>query len=239
RDIDTWANAGYGIVSVLSDRYPTRVREVHEAPALLYYQGALLPDDDGVCVVGSRQAGPASLQAASDVARLLVDRGLTVIAGLAAGIDTAAHQGALDAGGRTVAVMGTGLDHTYPADNTALRASIAASGGLVLTQFEPGAKTTRASFPMRNAVMSGYGLTTFVVAAGEHSGTRTQARYAVRHGRGVIVSRAVARSTSWGQEYAHSGDAAVADTPDDVLKHVEQIRQQRERATQWADQLLA
>lgn len=173
RDIDTWANAGYGIVSVLSDRYPTRVREVHEAPALLYYQGALLSDDDGVCVVGSRQAGPVSLQAAADVAHRLADRGLTVIAGLAAGIDTAAHQGALDVGGRTVAVMGTGLDRTYPAENTALRNHIATSGGLILTQFEPGAKTTRASFPMRNAIMSGYGLTTFVPPARSSRDHRT------------------------------------------------------------------
>ena len=232
-DISRWLEAGYGIVSVLSDRYPSRVREVREAPALLYYQGALLSDDDAVCVIGSRQASPQGLSDARDAARALVAHGYTVLAGLAAGIDTAAHVAALDAGGRTVAIMGTGLDRTYPASNADLRSEIVKVGGLVLTQFAPGSPVRPANFPMRNAVMSGYGLASYVVEASEHSGTRTQTRLALHHGRQVILSQRVARGASWGQEAANSHDAAVISGPADLLTHVDALRRRREKNERW------
>ncbi|MDO5286316.1 MAG: DNA-processing protein DprA [Actinomycetia bacterium] len=228
RDVETWLSQGIGIVSVLSPDYPVRLREVREAPALLYYEGALRTDDQGVCVVGSRDADDEALHVASAVSKVLVDHGLTVIAGLAAGVDTAAHTSALDAQGRTVAVMGTGLDQTYPRTNTSLRQRITQAQGLVMTQFEPGSRTGRASFPMRNAVMSGYGITTFVVAGTEHSGTRSQASSAVKHGRGVILTPQVAEHTSWGRDLVTSGLASVATSSQDVLDHVHQL--QREHA---------
>ena len=166
-----------------------------------------------------------------------MEAGLTVVSGLAAGIDSAAHTSALEAGGRTVAVMGTGLERTYPAQNAELRQRIVGDGGLVITQFEPGATVTRASFPMRNAVMSGYGITTFVVVASEHSGTRTQARNAVKHGRGVILSRRVTRETSWGQEMANSGEALVAEGTADILKHVRALQAERALAEELMQEL--
>ncbi|MDO4243536.1 MAG: DNA-processing protein DprA [Actinomyces sp.] len=230
RDVEQWATSGISMVSVLSDRYPARLRDVREAPAIIYYEGDLRPHDQGVCVVGSRDADAPALRVANHVAAALVAGGLTVVSGLAAGIDAAAHAAALDAGGRTVAVMGTGLDRTYPRDHARLRQDIIDRGGLVMTQFEPGATVTRASFPMRNAVMSGYGITTFVVAASEHSGTRTQTANAVKHGRGVILARRVAESTSWGQELAHAGQAQVADRARDVLDHVRDLQAKRQRA---------
>ena len=107
----------------------------------------------------------------------------------------------------------------------------------MITQFEPGATVNRASFPMRNAVMSGYGITTFVVAASEHSGTRTQAKNAVRHGRGVILSRRVARETSWGQEMANSGEALVAEGTADILKHVRALQAERALAEELMQEL--
>ena len=226
-DVGLWLERGYGMVSVLDEEYPARLRDVREAPAILYYEGDLRSTDQGVCVVGSRQADEAALEVASYVSRSLVEAGLTVVSGLAAGIDAAAHTSALEAGGRTVAVMGTGLERTYPRQNAELRRRIVGDGGLVITQFEPGATVTRASFPMRNAVMSGYGITTFVVVASEHSGTRTQARNAVKHGRGVILSRRVARETSWGQEMANSGEALVAEGTADILKHVRALQTER------------
>jgi len=229
-DVQEWVAQGVGMVSVLSDRYPARLRDVREAPALLYHEGVLDPADQGVCVVGSRDADADALKVASHVARALVEEGLTVVSGLAAGTDATAHAAALDAGGRTVAVMGTGLERTYPRQHAGLRARIAQAGGLVMTQFEPGAAVTRASFPMRNAVMSGYGITTFVVAASEHSGTRTQARNAVRHGRGVVLARRVVESTSWGQELVHSGQARVADGTADVLAQVRALQAERAQA---------
>ncbi|MBW3068971.1 DNA protecting protein DprA [Actinomyces sp. 594] len=239
QDVDRWTGQGMKMVSVLSDQYPRRLRDVREAPALLWFQGDLQADDQGVCVVGSRQADAAALDVASYVSAALVDQGLTVVAGLAAGIDAAAHRAALQAGGRTVAVMGTGLDRTYPRDHAGLRDSIVEASGLVVTQFEPGATISRSNFPMRNAVMSGYGITTFVVAASEHSGTRSQARYAVRHGRGVILARRVAEGTQWGQMLVRGGQAQVADSTADVLEHVRALQAERDQAERLLRDLVA
>lgn len=128
------------------------------------------------------------------------------------------------------------LSGAYPAR---LRADIAESGGLVMTQFEPGATVTRANFPMRNAVMSGYGITTFVVAAGERSGTRVQAAKAVEHGRGVILARRVVETTSWGRELARTGRALVADRTDDILAQVHDLQAERARAEDLLRELTA
>ena len=108
-----------------------------------------------------------------------------------------------------------------------------------MTQFEPGATVTRASFPMRNAVMSGYGITTFVVAATEHSGTRTQAANAVKHGRGVILARRVAKTTSWGQKLARTGQAHVANSTRDVLDQVRDLQAERAHAEELLRELVA
>lgn len=239
QDINDWTRQGMSITSVLSDHYPTRLRDVREAPALLYHQGTLTPDDQGVCVVGSRDADDDALNVATYVSTALVQAGLTVISGLAAGIDTAAHTAALDANGRTVAVMGTGLERTYPAANKNLRERIISNGGLIMTQFEPDATVTRASFPMRNAVMSGYGITTFVVTATERSGTRTQAANAVKHGRGVILARRVAETTSWGRELARTGQARVANSTSDVLDQVRVLQAERAHAEELLRELVA
>lgn len=238
-DVETWTVQGMDMVSVLSDQYPSRLRDVREAPALLYYQGALDPADQGVCVVGSRQADDAALEVATYVSSALADAGLTVVSGLAAGVDAAAHTAAMDAGGRTVAVMGTGLDRTYPRQHANLRERIVEAGGVVMTQFEPGATVTRASFPMRNAVMSGYGITTFVVAASENSGTRSQASNAVRHGRGVILARRVVETTSWGQELAHNGQALVAESTTNILAHVRTLQAERAQAEALLREIVA
>ena len=239
RDVEEWTGRGMGVVSVLSEAYPARLRDVREAPALLYYEGSLAAGDQGVCVVGSRDADDAALRVASHVSTALVEAGLTVVSGLATGIDAAAHAAALKAASRTVAVMGTGLERTYPRANARLRADIVESGGLVMTQFEPGAAVRRANFPMRNAIMSGYGITTFVVTAGEHSGTRIQAVKAVEHGRGVILARRVAQTTSWGREMARTGRALVADGTDDILAQVHDLQAERARAEDLLRELTA
>lgn len=175
-----------------------RLRDIREVPPFLFYEGDLRRDDDGMSVVGSRSASAWGLHFAADAARLLVSEGLSVIAGLAAGIDTAAHRAALDERGRTVAFIGTGISRAYPKENALLQRDIA-EGGLLLSQFYPDAPPTKQTFPMRNASMSGYGLATIVVEAGEHSGTRIQARLAGKHGRPVILTGRVAANTSWGR----------------------------------------
>lgn len=216
RDLSAWREKGYQVNSILDPAYPHHLASVHEAPAVLFSVGRLDPTDNGVSVVGSRNASPGQLQAAGEIATALVRRGLTVVSGLAAGIDAAAHTAALAAGGRTVAVMGTGLDHTYPVAHRKLRQSIEDTG-LVFSQFLPEQTGSKASFPMRNAVMSGYGRATIVVGATEKSGTRHQAKAAVGHSRGLILTPQVATRTSWGRAYVESGVAQVAHNPEDAV----------------------
>lgn len=212
--VEGWHQRGYTITSVLDSAYPELLREVREAPPLVFTEGALLPEERGASIVGSRTASLNALAAARDVAGHLVQLGLPVISGLAAGIDSAAHEGALDAGGRTVAVMGTGLDRTFPAANRELRERIVSQNGLVLSQFLPEEGGSKRSFPMRNAVMSGYGIATIVIAATEKSGTHHQARAAVKHGRGLIFTAKVADEVSWARALVNKGLAEVAHSPE-------------------------
>ena len=116
-DVRSWEAQGYRLLSILDRDYPVWLRGVQQAPPVIFTLGTVIADDAAVSVVGSRKASPAGLAMAADIARALTARKLTVIAGLARGIDTAAHQAALDAGGRTVAVIGTGIGRVYPAEN--------------------------------------------------------------------------------------------------------------------------
>jgi DNA processing protein len=158
---------------------------------------------------------------AADLAHALTARHMTVVAGLARGIDTAAHRAALDAAGRTVAVIGTGIGRVYPAENRGLQNEIAARW-LVLSQFWPDAPPQKRTFLKRNATMSGYGLTTVIIEAGEMSGARAQARMAVEHGRQVILTSWVARN-QWAQRLIGRPGVHVAGSVDDVVHIVEQV----------------
>jgi DNA processing protein len=149
-----------------------------------------------VSVVGSRKASDRGLELASVIAQSVTRRGLTVAAGLAEGIDTVAHTSCLDAGGRTVAVIGTGITRRYPRSNAALH-DVIANRGLLLSQFWPEAPPQKHTFLMRNATMSGYSLATVVVEAGEQSGARAQARMAVGHGRPVVLTDLVLERNDW------------------------------------------
>lgn len=216
--ISDWQMRGYTVTSILNGDYPELLREVREAPPLIFTQGTLDPSEGGASIVGSRDAAPSAIAAAREVAGHLVGLELPVISGLAAGIDSAAHEGALDAGGRTVAVMGTGLDHTFPASNRDLRRRIITQGGMVLSQFLPEENGSKRSFPMRNAVMSGYGIATIVIAATENSGTHHQARAAVKHGRGLIFTAKVASEVSWARALVDDNLAAIARSPEEAAR---------------------
>ncbi|MBB5075865.1 DNA protecting protein DprA [Nonomuraea endophytica] len=133
-------------------------------PPILFTKGTPAEDTRAIAVVGTRQASEQGLRTASAVARDLALVGVTVVSGLAKGIDAAAHRAALEAGGRTVAVIGTGIDQSYPAENRALQRQISRDG-LLLSQFWPDAPPSQRNFPMRNAVMSGYAAATVVVEA--------------------------------------------------------------------------
>ena len=229
--LTTWERQGLRLVTVLDPEYPRNLLDIRELPPFLFARGELRAHDPGVSVVGSRRASDRGLAFAQAAARMLVGRELSVISGLASGIDTAAHQAALAAGGRTVAVSGTGIRNVYPAANGALQETIA-QHGLLLSQFLPDAPPSKKSFPMRNAVMSGYGLATIVVEAGETSGTRIQARLAVEHGRPVILTADVARSTTWGK--------ALVDRPGvHVISGLGELEQAVETVVAAPDQLRA
>lgn len=225
-DIEMWEGQGHTFVTILDDDYPARLRGIHEAPPVLFGNGILRRDDPAVSVVGSREASERGLSIARSVATSLAHEGVTVLAGLALGIDTAAHLAALEAGGRTAAVIGTGINKTYPAANRDLHRVIAKEG-LLLSQFWPDAPPQKHTFLMRNATMSGYGVATVVVEAGEHSGARAQARMAVAHGRPVILTDLVVERNDWAKALVGRPGVDVATAPDDVMTVVRELTTER------------
>jgi DNA processing protein len=228
RDVEAWQASGTRFVTILDAEYPARLLGIHEAPPVLFARGALIPDDVAVSVVGSRAASPTGIAIAQAVATSLVEGGMTVVAGLALGIDEAAHRAALDAGGRTVAVIGTGINKVYPRSSQALH-SLIAEQGLLLSQFWPDAPPQRHTFLMRNATMSGYGLATVVVEAGEQSGARAQARMAVGHGRPVILTDLVVDRNDWAKSLLGRPGVHVARGRADVMQILDAITQERGR----------
>ncbi|AGB27094.1 putative Rossmann fold nucleotide-binding protein involved in DNA uptake (plasmid) [Mycobacterium sp. JS623] len=222
RDVEHWHARGWGVYTVLDEQYPDRVRAARRPPAVLMTQGSLVADDYGVAIVGSRKASTAALGFAADVARGLVDHEVTVVSGLAEGIDTAAMTAAINLGGRVVGVIGTGIDHAYPAPNTELQATIA-ERGLIVTQFLPGFRGARWAFPARNKTMSAYARATVIAEATEQSGTKHQALEAVAHGRRLVLHRTVAEGTTWGRALADRPDVFVVDNAGEAIGQLEHI----------------
>ncbi len=214
--LDDWHARGYGVVTLRDQDYPQNLRVVENRPPLLFISGALTDADaHSVAVIGTRSPSDAGRALAAAVAARLVSAGYSVFSGLAAGVDTSAHEAALAAGGRTVAVVGTGLDRCYPEENADLQRRIAGHGAVV-SQFWPESPPTRHSFPARNAVMAGMTLATVVVEASERSGTRIQARHVLAQGRQLVLMSSVL-SHAWATELAARPGVSVARTPDDVL----------------------
>lgn len=200
-ELRRWIEQDIRVVTLVDDDYPANLRAVYDRPAVLFLRGRLEPCDvRSVAVIGSRRASAAGLDRARALADQLVDEGYTIVSGLAAGIDTAAHTVALARGARTVGVIGTGLVHVYPPQSSTLQRTIAAKGA-VLSQFRPDAGPDRRNFPLRNAVMSGIALATVVVEAAQTSGARTQVRAALAHGRPVLLARELL-AQQWAQELA-------------------------------------
>jgi DNA processing protein len=200
-EIAHWERRGIRALSVLDSDYPQNLRAVHDRPPLLFALGRLEPADiRSVAVIGSRRASPAGLDRARAITECLLAGGYTIVSGLAAGIDTAAHLAALQREGRTIAVIGTGLDHAYPPQNEELQQRIA-DRGAVLSQFWPEAGPRRQNFPRRNALMSGLTVATIIIEATQTSGARTQARAALAHGRPVLLVRELLEQ-GWARELA-------------------------------------
>jgi DNA processing protein len=186
-DLEWLAADGHHILCFSDADYPPLLREIPDAPPLLFVHGdtALLSTPQ-LAVVGSRNPSPGGQANAHDMAACLAETGLTITSGLALGIDAASHQGALDAGGRTLAVAGNGLDRVYPARHRQLAHAIAAGGALV-SEFPPGTPPRAAHFPRRNRLISGLSLGTLVVEAALRSGSLITARLATEQGREVFA----------------------------------------------------
>ncbi|MFI6587644.1 DNA-processing protein DprA [Embleya sp. NPDC050493] len=220
-EITAWEREGMRLVTILDEEYPLYLRLVHQRPPFLFLRGANMEDDLRVAVVGTRTPTPEGVDHAGAIAGGLAERGVTVVSGLAAGVDTAAHRAALAAGGRTIAVVGTGLRRCYPAQNARLQQEIA-DRGLVISQFWPDAPPSKTSFPMRNAVMSGYSLATVVIEAAYRSGARMQARLALEHGRRVFLMRSL-MTHAWARDYAARPNTTVIDGPEDVFRQIDSL----------------
>lgn len=216
--IHQYASRGISLVTVLDDGYPRNLRLVYNHPPFLWVRGALRPSDDySIAVVGTRRATPQGLDQARLLAEHLADKGVTVLSGLALGIDGAAHEGALSAGGRTVAVVGTGINRVYPAQHADLAERIVDSGGALVSQFWPDASPARWTFPMRNAVMSGMAVGTVVIEASQTSGAKMQARLALKHGKRLFLVRSLVMREEWATRYAEHPAATVIGGVDDVI----------------------
>jgi DNA processing protein len=180
------AAQGHTVCAIGCSGYPGVLRSLPDPPLALWICGeSALLDGPAIAIVGSRAARPAALEVAYGLAVDLARCGLTIVSGLALGVDGAAHRGALQTG-RTVAVLGTGLDVSYPRQHAALRAEVAAAGALV-TEFFPGEAPRAHHFPLRNRILSGLTLGVVVVEASERSGSLITARLALEQGRAVMV----------------------------------------------------
>ena len=220
--VHAWEREGIGLVTVLDADYPANLRMVYDRPAALFLRGQLQERDArSVAVVGTRSATPEGIERARSAARDLVAAQHVVVSGLAAGIDSAAHCAALDAGGRTIAVIGTGLRGCFPRANVGLQQRLARDHA-VLSQFWPGQGARRWTFPQRNAVMSGFARATVVVEASHTSGARMQARLALEHGRPVFLLRSL-MVHAWARGYRDRPGVYVVDSGVEVIDHLERL----------------
>jgi DNA processing protein len=209
-------------VLVLDDgAYPALLRETPDPPLTLYVRGAWAECLEAPCVavVGSRRCSVYGQNVTLMLARELASRGVTVVSGLARGIDAAAHRGALEAGGRTVGVLGTGIDQVYPRDHSKLAAEILGGGGALVTQFPLGTPPAPENFPYRNRIISGLSLGVVVVEASELSGSLITARLALEQGREVFaVPGNITSRNSFGTNYLiKSAGAKLVQTWQDVV----------------------
>lgn len=210
---------GFKLLTLDDPEYPGDLSEIHSPPIVLYIWGDLLPQDRvGAAIVGTRRATPYGKAVARDLASGLASSGVTVVSGMARGIDAVAHQAALEAGGRTIAVLGSGLDHIYPPEHRNLAGSIAKSGA-VLSDYPLGTRPEGSNFPPRNRIISGLSLAVVVVQAGERSGALITARFAAEQGRDVfgVPGRIYDRGSKGSNRLIGQG-AFPATSVDDVLE---------------------
>jgi DNA processing protein len=222
-DLETFCQRlqGQGIQVLTWDdeAYPRHLKEIDQPPPVLYVRGGLLPEDEwAVAIVGTRRVTAYGRQVAEDVATTLARNGVTVVSGLARGVDSIAHQAALNAGGRTIAVLGNGVDKVYPPENRRLAEQILQQGALV-SDYAPGTPPDGANFPPRNRIISGLSLAVVIVEAGQSSGALITASFAAEQGRDVFaVPGNITAPQSQGANRLIQDGATPLINPQDVLE---------------------
>jgi DNA processing protein len=214
--------AGARIISLSDPEYPARLKEIYDPPVILFVKGSIeVLEQPGIAMVGTRHPTPYGNGMAERLATDLAARGLVIISGLARGIDTASHRGAVAAKGKTVAVLGTGIDIMYPKENTRLTEQIVALGGALISEFPVGTPPTPQNFPIRNRIISGISAGVLVVEAAEYSGTRITSRLALEQNRDVYaVPGNVTNKGSWGPNTLIKQGAKLVATWEDVWEEL-------------------
>ncbi len=215
--------ARYNVKALALDdpAYPPRLKEIYDYPPLLYVRGEILPEDESaVAVVGTRRPTMYGKQAAEEITADLARSKITIVSGLAAGVDSVAHRAALQAGGRTIAVAACGLDLVYPGSHVALARQIMERGALV-SEFALGTKPKAEHFPQRNRIISGMSLGVLVVEADDHSGALITARKALEHNRDVFaIPGSIYSQMSRGTNRLIQDGAKMVLTPADILEEL-------------------
>jgi DNA processing protein len=221
-EYDHVRDEGAEIIVPGDSEFPRRLLEIYDPPLVLYLKGrAEVIDQPGVAVVGTRHPTPYGMGMAERLACDLAAHGLVIFSGMARGVDTAAHRGALNAHGRTVAIWGTGIDVVYPKENHKITDQILQSGGAIITEFPLGTFPAPQNFPIRNRLISGISIGVLVIEAGEYSGTRVTARCALEQGREVFaVPGNVTNKLAWGPNTLIKQGAALVATWEDVWEEL-------------------
>jgi len=216
------ASAGVSCLCLEDAFYPARLKQIYDPPIIIYVRGNVeAVAQPGVAVVGTRHPTPYGIGMAERLACDLAARGLTIISGLARGVDAAAHRGAVSAKGRTVAVFGTGVDVVYPKEHNRLTEQILTLGGALISEFSLGTFAAPQNFPIRNRIISGMSLGVLVVEAAEYSGTRITARCALEQNRDVYaVPGNVTNKNSWGPNTLIKQGAKLIATWEDVWEEL-------------------
>jgi DNA processing protein len=214
--------AGARIIALGDPEYPARLKEIYDPPVILFVKGCVeVLGRPGIAMVGTRHPTPYGSGMAERLSTDLAARGLVIISGLARGIDTASHRGAVAAKRKTVAVLGTGIDVMYPKENTRLTEQIVALGGALITEFPVGTSPAPQNFPIRNRIISGMAVGVLVVEAAEYSGTRITSRLALEQNRDVYaVPGNVTNKNSWGPNTLIKQGAKLVATWEDVWEEL-------------------
>jgi DNA processing protein len=212
------------VLTINDDIYPIFLKNIHDPPMVIYVKGNLIQNEKAVAVVGSRVATPYGLKMAEAISRELTKCGITVISGMARGVDSSAHIGALNSGGRTIAVLGCGLDKAYPPENDKLMKRIEETG-TVISEYVPGVVPLPQNFPARNRIISGISMGVVVIEANEKSGSLITADFALEQGREVFaVPGNLSSPNSIGTNKLIKDGAKIVTCIEDILEEINVFR---------------